>query len=81
MAERISSIPKTDNNGVLHTDKQRKGIAQEERTLAMLTLRGADATKSRTLLAELLNQFAMGRDEYPKTMTAATRLLTTYETL
>ena len=37
VAERISSVPRTDDNGVLRTDDEREGIAREE-TLAMLMI-------------------------------------------
>ena len=79
VAERLNTVPATDDNGATRTDAQREEIAHEE-TLAMLMIRGADPTRYGTLIVELLNQFAMGKDEYPKTMTDAASLLTTYET-
>ena len=52
VAERVSAVPETDDDGVLRTAEQREGIAREE-TLAMLMIRGADATRYGTLLASV----------------------------
>ena len=79
VAERVNAVPATDTAGMPQTVAQREEIVHKE-TLAMLMIRGADATRYGTLIVELSNQFAMGKDDYPKTMTDAASLLTTYET-
>jgi hypothetical protein len=52
----------TDIRGTIRTVDERKEAA----TLAMALLRGADRTRFGTLLDHLANQYAAGRDEYPK---------------
>jgi len=62
----------------VHYNQQRE--AARQKTLAMGFLRGADPTKYGSLLVHLANQFASGRDEYPKDLTAAYGLLVHYKT-
>ena len=80
VAERVSAVPATDGDGMAHTAAQRKEIARKKETLAMLMICVGDTTRYGTLIVELSNQFAMGKDNYPKDMTAAASLLTTYTT-
>ena len=40
--------------------------------------RNADTNRFGTLIAELLNQFARGKDEYPKDIESACRMLVNY---
>jgi hypothetical protein len=69
----------TDSQGRPLTLEQRKEFSRQE-TLAMALLRGSDPTRYGTLLDHLANQFASGRDEYPKDLTAAYSLLVHYKT-
>ena len=68
-----------DSTGKLRTPEERREAARQE-TLASGLLRGADPTRYGTLLDHLANQFASGRDEYPKDLTAAYSLLVHYKT-
>ena len=69
----------TDSQGRSLTVEQRNEFSRQE-TLAMALLRGFDPTRYGTLLDHLANQFASGRDEYPKDLTAAYSLLVHYKT-
>ena len=68
-----------DSSGRARTDAEHAEAGRQE-TLAMALLRGADQTRYGTLLDHLANQFASGRDEYPKDLTAAYSLLVHYKT-
>ena len=48
--------------------------------MATALIRGADKTRYGTLLAELSNQYAMGKDEYPTDISSAYSLLVNYKT-
>ncbi|KAI2499682.1 Reverse transcriptase (RNA-dependent DNA polymerase) [Fragilaria crotonensis] len=65
--------------GELRTEEERRSAARDE-TLAMALIRGADPTRYGTLLAELSNQFALGRNDYPTDLNAAYSLLVNYRT-
>jgi hypothetical protein len=68
-----------DSKGKSRTaDELHKAGRQE--TLAMALLRGSDPARYGTLLDHLANQFAAGRDEYPKDLTASYSLLVHYKT-
>jgi hypothetical protein len=55
--------------------EEREEAARQE-TMALALLRGADRNRFDTLLDQhLANQFATGRDEYPKDLEAAYGLL------
>jgi hypothetical protein len=72
-------VPETDADGALRTIQVRTIIARD-RTLAMALIRGADPTRYGTLIANLSNQYAMGKDEHPTNLNAAYSLLVNYET-
>jgi hypothetical protein len=75
-----SALANANNStGRAHTAAEYKEAGQQE-TLAMALLRGADQTCYGTLLDHLANQFASGRDEYPKDLTAVYSLLVHYKT-
>ena len=69
----------SDSTGRTRTAAELEEAGRQE-TLAMALLRGADRTRYGTLLDHLANQFASGRDEYPKDLTAAYSLLVHYKT-
>jgi hypothetical protein len=79
VAERISSDGARDEDGNERTATRREEIAMEE-TLAMLMVQGADLFKYGTLIADILNQFVRGKDEYAKNMASAETLLELYLT-
>jgi hypothetical protein len=80
VAENYTLIPEVDDDGVTYSENDRKEIARD-RTLAITLIRGADRTRYGTLLAELSNQYAMGKDEYPNTdLSSAYSLLVNYRT-
>ena len=69
----------TGPDGTLRTEEEQKSAARDE-TLAMALIRGADPTRFGTLIAELSNQFALGRNDYPNNLNAAYSLLVNYRT-
>jgi hypothetical protein len=79
VSENFTLIPAKDEQGNLRTDDERKIIARD-RTLAITLIRGADPTRYGTLIAELSNQYAMGKDEYPTDISSAYSLLVNYKT-
>lgn len=79
VSESFTLIPDMDDDGEPRTLVQRTALARD-RTLATALIRGADQTRYGTLIVDLSNQFAMGKDEYPTTLTAAYSLLVTYKT-
>jgi hypothetical protein len=66
-------------DGVTRTEAKRKEIARDS-TLAILLIRKADPTRYGTLIADLSNNYAMGKDEYPKDLSSAYSLLVNYKT-
>ncbi len=58
--------------------KEAQGKAQKE-FLAHMYLHNADHTKYGTLLTLLGTQYSLGNDQYPKTLTEATAVLSTHE--
>jgi Zinc knuckle len=79
MAENFTLIAEKDESGQARTDEERKALARD-RTLAMMFIRRADPTRYGTLIAELSNQYAMGKDEYPKDVSSTYSLLVNYKT-
>ena len=72
---RLASV--TDVRSTIRTVDERKEAARQE-TLSMALLRGADRTRFGTLLDHLADQYAAGRDEYPKDLQSAYGLLAHY---
>jgi hypothetical protein len=70
-------VPEQDTYSNLRTTVQRQ-VLPRERTLATALIRNADPTKYGTLITDLANQYAMGRDDYPADIATAKGLLTTY---
>jgi hypothetical protein len=79
VAENFTLIAEKDDSGKARTDEERKALARD-RTLAIMFIRRADPTRYGTLIAELSNQYAMGKDEYPKDVSSAYSLLVNYKT-
>ena len=67
-----------DTEGVTCSLPTRRAAAKQE-TLAMALIRGADPARYGSLLLDLSNQFAAGRDQYPKDLLAAYALLIEYK--
>ena len=59
------------------TDEERLAKACEK-TLAIALITGASPTRYGTLITQLANEYAMGRDQYPEDMTTAYNLLVNY---
>ncbi|KAI2512761.1 Reverse transcriptase (RNA-dependent DNA polymerase) [Fragilaria crotonensis] len=72
-------IPETGDDGLPRDVQRRKALARE-RTLAMALIRSADRSRYGTLITDLRNQYASGRDEYPTDVVTAKGLLVTYKT-
>jgi hypothetical protein len=70
VAEKHELVPEKDDDGNTRTADERKAIARD-RTLAIAHIRGADPTRYGTLTADLSNQYASGKDEYPIDISAA----------
>jgi Reverse transcriptase (RNA-dependent DNA polymerase)/Zinc knuckle len=79
VAENYTLIDEKDTTGKVRTESERKMMARD-RTLATLFIRRADPTRYGTLLADLSNNYAMGKDDYPADLTAAYSLLVNYKT-
>ena len=79
VAENYELVPDTDDKGNKLTVSERTTISRE-RTLAILYIRGADPTRYGTLITELANMYAMGKNEYPVNLSSALSLLVTYKT-
>jgi len=79
VAENHELVPSTDEHGTVRSTEERKNIARD-RTLAIALIRGADTTRYGTLIADLSNQYAMGKDDYPTDITSAYSLLVNYKT-
>ena len=72
-------VPETDEDGNIRMTAERLELAYEK-TLAIALVDGADPTKYGTLITDLANKFASGRDEYPDDVTTAYNLLVNYRT-
>lgn len=79
VAENHELVPSKADDGTARSTETRKTIARD-RTLAIALIRGADRTRYGTLIDDLSNQYAMGKDEYPTDITSAYSLLVNYKT-
>jgi Zinc knuckle len=79
VAENYTLVPDQDENKKPRSITERTAIARD-RTLAILLIRSADPTRYGTLIADLSNQYAMGKDEYPTDLSSAYSLLVNYTT-
>ena len=79
IAANYKLIPAIDSNGNARSEEDRRSMAYEK-TLAIALVTGADPSKYGTLIDDLSNQYAMGRDEYPDDETGAYNLLVNYKT-
>lgn len=79
VAENHELIPIKADDGTERSTDQRKALARD-RTLAIALIRGSDRTRYGTLIDDLSNQYAMGKDDYPSDITSAYSLLVNYRT-
>ena len=68
---------KEHENGPVRTKEEHQKLAYKK-IFAIALVTGTDPSKFGTLIAHLLNQYAMGKDEYPSIKTAAFNLLVNY---
>jgi hypothetical protein len=73
-------IPEKDGAGTTTRSVETRQKLAREQTLAVALLRNADATKYGTLVTDLANNYAMGRDEYPVDVVTAKSLPVMYKT-
>jgi hypothetical protein len=74
VAENYTLIDEKDSDGNTRTVTERKKIARD-RTLATIFIRRSDPTRYSTLVADLSNGYAMGKNEYPADLSTAYSLL------
>jgi hypothetical protein len=79
VAEDYTLIEDTDATGTVLSTEVRQLLARDK-TLATMFVMRSDQTRYGTLLADLSNNFAMGKDEYPHDLSAAYTLLVNYVT-
>jgi hypothetical protein len=79
VAANYKLIAETDPAGNVRSSETRRDMARE-RTIATALIRNADASRYGTLITDLANKYAMGRDEYPTDITSAKSLLVNYRT-
>jgi Zinc knuckle len=77
VSESYNMIPESDASGVARGVNIRIKMARNWSMGANYIL-NADTTRYGALIADLLNQYARGRDEYPKDITAACGMLVNY---
>lgn len=81
VAENHELVPEKDDEGNMRTVDERKAIARDRYLpIALIRGRGSDPTRYGTLSADLSNQYASGKDEYPIDISAAYSLLVNYRT-
>jgi hypothetical protein len=79
VSEDYSLIEDTDAAGIVLSTEVRQLLARNK-TLATMFVMRPDQTRYGTLLADLSNNFAMGKDGYPQDLSAAYTLLVNYVT-
>jgi hypothetical protein len=79
VAESYKLAPEKSSDGTPYSIAKRT-IGARDKTLGIDLIQGADPTRYSTLITELSNQFAMGKDDYPDDLTAAYNLLVNYKT-
>ena len=80
VAVNFKLIDKMDpTSGVTRTIERRQEMAREH-TIVTALIRNADASRYGTLITDLPNQYAMGKEDYPKDITSAKSLLVLYKT-
>ena len=77
MGESYELVPETDEDGNARTVPERRAIARD-RTIAIAYIRGADTSRYGTLIRELGNRYARGKDEYPSDLNDAYSALVDY---
>jgi hypothetical protein len=79
VAANYKLIAETDPAGSVRSPETRRALARE-RTIATALICNADASRYGTLITDLANKYAMGKDEYPTNIASAKRLLVLYRT-
>ncbi|KAI2501302.1 Reverse transcriptase (RNA-dependent DNA polymerase) [Fragilaria crotonensis] len=79
ISENPTLIAEVDSAGNARSIEVRSAMARD-RTIATAFIRNADPTRYGTLITELSNQYAHGKDEYPADLTSAYGLLVNYTT-
>lgn len=79
VGENYELIEEKDKNGIKRSVADRQKISRD-RTLAAIFTRNLDPTRYGTLIAELANNYARGRDEYPTDLEAAHSMVVNYRT-
>ena len=79
IAESYELVPEFDDNGAARSIPERKSIACD-RTLGIAYIRGADTTRYGTLIREMANRYARGKDEYPVDLDDAYSAIVNYAT-
>ena len=79
IAANFRLIPERDDSGTARSDDERKALAREL-AIATIIIRNADTSRYGTLVTDLANQKAMGKDEYPRNTASAKALLVAYRT-
>ena len=70
--------PEVAPNGTAYTPEQREKIARDG-TIACAYIRGSDPARYGTLVAELSNLYARGKDDYPLDLSSAYSMLVDYQ--
>jgi hypothetical protein len=79
VAANFKLIAETDPAGNVRSPETRLALARK-RTIATALIRNADASRYGTLITDLANKFARGKDEYPTNIASAKSLLVLYRT-
>jgi hypothetical protein len=79
VGESYELVPETDEDGNARTVPARQAIARD-RTIVIAYIRGADRSRYGTLIKELGNRYARGKDEYPSDLNDAYSALLDYST-
>ena len=77
LSDDFALVPDTDERGKPRDETSRRQIARGA-TLAIALLKNADPGRYAQLNADLANQYAMGHNNYPKTLEAAYAVLRNY---
>lgn len=77
MAESYKMVPDVDPKGRTRSIAEQQTLARNW-SMGANYIRNADTDRYGTLIAELSNQFACGKNEYPEDITSACGMLVNY---
>ena len=80
ISESYTLVAEIDTNGNQQRTVEARSAMARDRTIATVFIRNADPTRYGTLITELSNQYARGKDEYSTDLTSAYGLLVNYTT-